>query len=82
MVDAEFCDKLFFAVELEDGKVVSCEHNPDNYPERTVVVYENLEDFVSTTTWLDYIVEGIQDDRIHELLKKIEEGTDEQNDVE
>lgn len=75
-------DRIFIATELNDGKIVSCEYICWMRPSTSIAVYDNLVEFVAGTTWLDYIREGIQDDRILELLKKRDENGDAPNDQE
>lgn len=70
LVDAEDLDagNYFFAFETATKEVYSIEIIPENYPSKSVAIYANLEDFIKATTWQDWLIAGIKDADLKELI--------------
>ena len=80
IVDAQGEDgrNLFFAWFNKDNvTITSLEDIPENYPSTTVCVWNSIEELVGGIDWQEWIVAGIKDDRLSELVRE----TIEQKDV-
>ena len=73
LVMSRFSENAFYAFESRSGSIISLEYVDIGIPPATMCEWNTRADMVKGITWLDWIIEGIQDEELRKAVEALNE---------